>query len=128
MPEEFNANIRVRLKGDPTRNGVGTALWKQRRAVKPEQALLDQPTHEVAAVRRVGGAPFAAFEPVAIKQGHEQLEIFILAVVRRGSHQKEVACRSREHLAEPVTFGVLADILWAASTTTRSHGVTRMRS
>ena len=46
-----------------------------------------------------------AVEAVAIQQGHEQLEVFFLAVVRRGRHQQEVARQAAQQLAELETRG-----------------------
>ncbi len=49
----------------------------------------------------------AALEAVAIQQRHEELEVLLLAVVRRGRHQEEVPGQGREQLAQPVALGVL---------------------
>ena len=49
----------------------------------------------------------AAFKAVAIQQGHEELEIFLFAVVRRGRHQQEMPCQGRKYLAEFIPFRVL---------------------
>ena len=49
----------------------------------------------------------AALEAVAVEQRHEELEVLLLAVVRRRGHQQEVAGQGREELAEPVALGVL---------------------
>jgi hypothetical protein len=48
-----------------------------------------------------------AFEAVAIEEGHEELEVLFLAVVRRCGHQQEVTGDFGELLAEPVALGVL---------------------
>ena len=49
----------------------------------------------------------AALEAVAVEQRHEELEVLLLAVVRRGRHQQEVAGERPEQLAELVALGVL---------------------
>ena len=49
----------------------------------------------------------AALEAVAVEQRHEELEVLLLAVVRRGGHQQEVAGEGREQLAQLVALGVL---------------------
>ena len=46
----------------------------------------------------------ASFKAVAVQERHEQLEVFLLAVVRRRRHEQEVAGKSREQLAEPVAL------------------------
>ena len=48
-----------------------------------------------------------ALEAVAVEQGHEELEVGLLAVVRRGGQQQEMPGQRREQLAEPVALGVL---------------------
>ena len=47
------------------------------------------------------------FEAVAVEQGHEELEVGLLAVVRRGGQQQEMPGQRREQLAEPVALRVL---------------------
>ncbi len=49
----------------------------------------------------------AALEAVAVEQRHEELEVLLLAVVRRRRHQQEVPRQGREELPEPVALGVL---------------------
>ena len=97
---------RLRVR-ELVRHGVGDALGEQRRAVELEQVLLDHPAHQVRDVRDVDAVAEAALEAVAIEQGHEELEVLFLAVVRRGGHQQEVAGERREQLAQPVALGVL---------------------
>src|SRR5688500_15467965 len=48
----------------------------------------------------------AALKAVGIQQGQKELEIFFLAVVRRGCHQQEVAGKGAEQLAEAVALGI----------------------
>ena len=49
----------------------------------------------------------AALEAVPVEQGQEQLEVLLLAVVRRRRHQQEVAGQAREELPQAVPFRVL---------------------
>jgi hypothetical protein len=86
---------------------VGDALREERPAVELEQALLDHAAHEVGGLDLVDAVAEPALEAVAVEQGEEELEVFFLAVVRRGRHQQEVARKAREELAEPVALGVL---------------------
>ena len=48
-----------------------------------------------------------ALEAVAVEQGHEELEVRLLAVVRRGGQEQEVPGQAGEKLAEAVALGVL---------------------
>jgi hypothetical protein len=49
----------------------------------------------------------ASLEAVAIQQGHEELEVLLLAVVRCRRHQQEVPRQRGEQLAQPIALGVL---------------------
>ena len=69
---------------------VGTPFREERRPVEFEELFLDQPPHHVASVGNVDAVAELALEAVAIEQGHEELEIGLLAVVRRGGQQQEV--------------------------------------
>ena len=48
-----------------------------------------------------------AFEAVAVEQRQKELEVFFLAVVRRGRHQQEVPREARQQLTQPIALGVL---------------------
>ena len=48
-----------------------------------------------------------AFEPVAVQQRQEELEVLLLAAVRRGGHQQQVAGDVAELLAELEALGLL---------------------
>ena len=48
-----------------------------------------------------------ALEPVTVEQGHEQLEIRLLAVMRGGGHEQEMAGEGGEQLAQAEALGVL---------------------
>ena len=48
-----------------------------------------------------------ALEAVAVEQRQEELEVLLLAAVRRGRHQQEVAADLAELLAELEAFGLL---------------------
>jgi len=50
----------------------------------------------------------AAFETVAVEEGHKELKVSLLTVVRRRRHQEEVPCEGRKKLAEPVSLGVFS--------------------
>jgi len=70
----------------------------------------------------------SALEAIPVEQRHEELEVLLLAVVRRGRHQEEVPGQC-ERTAELVALVYLisppkkvADILWASSQTMRSSG------
>jgi hypothetical protein len=85
---------------------VGDPLGEQRLAVEPQQLLLDQPAHQVRGVGLVDPVAELALEAVAVEQRHEQLEVGLLAVVRRGGQQQEVPRHGGEQLPQPVTLGV----------------------
>ena len=48
-----------------------------------------------------------ALEPVRVEQRQEELEVLLLAGVRRGGHQQEVPRGAAQHLAELVALGLL---------------------
>ena len=50
--------------------------------------------------------PEAPFKPVAVEQGHEELEVLLLPVVRRGGHQEEVPRHLAQPLAQVVALGI----------------------
>ena len=86
---------------------VGPALREKWSAVELEELFLDQSAHHVAGVGDVNAVAELALEPVAVEQGHEELEVRLLAVVRRGGQQQEVPGQRREQLAEAVALRVL---------------------
>ena len=86
---------------------VGHALGEQRRAVELDEALLDHATHQVHHVDLVHAVAEAALEAVAVEQCEEELEVLLLAVVRRGRHQQQVTRQTAQQLREPVAPGVL---------------------
>ena len=47
-----------------------------------------------------------ALEAVAVEQGHEELEVFLFAVVGRRRHEEELAGEVGEELAEAVALGI----------------------
>ena len=49
--------------------------------------FLDQPAHHVGGIGDMNAVAELALEPVAVEQGHEELEVGFLAVVRRGRQQ-----------------------------------------
>ena len=48
-----------------------------------------------------------AFETITVEQRHEELEIFLLAVMRGCGHQEEVPRQTREELPKMVPLRVL---------------------
>ena len=93
--------------GELVGDRVGDALGEERGAVELEQALLDHAAHQVRDIGAVDAVSELALEAVAIQERHEELEVGLLAVVRRGRHQQEVPGQGREQLAQPVALGVL---------------------
>ena len=85
---------------------VGAPLREQRAAIDPEQLLLGQASQHVARIALVHMVAETALEAVGVEQGHEELEVFLLAVVRRRRHEKEVATTSAEQLSEPIALRV----------------------
>ncbi len=70
---------------------VGAALREERCAVELDQLLLHHAAHEVGAIHLVDAVAKLAVEAVGVEQREEQLEVLLLAVVRRGRHQQEMA-------------------------------------
>ena len=97
--------------GEPVRHGVGDPLRKQRPAVELQQPLLDHAPHQVRDVGRVDPVAEAALETVAVEQGEEELEVLLLAVVRRC---RPGAARGGAELREQST-------LWYSSVEILSH-------
>ena len=67
---------------------------KRGRPIELEQLLFHHPAHEVGDVDLVDAVAETALESIAIEQGEEELEVGLLAVVRRGGHQQEMARQS----------------------------------
>ena len=93
--------------GELVGDRIGNTLREQRGAVEREQVLLDHPPHEVGDIGDVDAVAKTALEAVTVQQRHEELKVFLLAVVRCGRHQQEVARQGRQQLPEAVTLGVL---------------------
>lgn len=65
---------------------------------------------ELSLISLAAGAISAAelaLEPVSVKQRQEELEVLLLAVVRRRGHQEEVARKTGEDLPQPVALRIL---------------------
>ena len=92
--------------GQRVRDGIGDPLREERLALERQQVLLHHPPHQVRHVGRVDPVAEPPLEPVAVEQGHEELEILLLPVVRRRRHQQEVAAEARQQLAQPVALRV----------------------
>ena len=68
-------------------------LGKERLAVELQQPFLDDAPHRVRDVGHVDTVAKAALEAVAVEHGQEELEVLLLAAVRRCRHQQEVRVR-----------------------------------
>ena len=79
--------------GQRVRGRVGAALGEQRPAVEVEQLLLHHAAHQVRRIDHVRGVARFALEAVGVEQRQEQLEVLLLAGVRRRRHQQQVACQ-----------------------------------
>ena len=88
-------------------DGVGAPLGKQRAPVEAKDLFLHHAPHQVRHVGRVDAVADLALEPVRVEQRHEELEVLLLAGVRRRRHQQEVSGGPAEHLAQPVALGLL---------------------
>ena len=94
----------------PARQPVGDGLCdpfgKQRLARKSTQILLDHAPHQPLGVRPAMQLGLVdARETVLVQQGHEQLEILLLARMRRRGHQQQVLRRGGQHLAQAEARG-----------------------
>ena len=87
-------------------DSVGHALGEKGRAVELEQLLLYHAAHEVGDIDVVHAVAELSFEAVAVQQRHEELEVFLFAVVGGGSHEEELARQVGEELAEAVALGI----------------------
>ena len=68
--------------GQLVRDRVGAPFREQRCGIELEQPLLHHPAHKVRDIGRMHAITEAALEAVAVQQGHEQLEVLFLAIVR----------------------------------------------
>ena len=78
---------RVFELGEFVGNRLSSPLGEQLLAIESQQVFFDHAPHDAAGV---GGLAVLAFEPVAVEQGEEQLEILFLAGVRRRRHQQKM--------------------------------------
>jgi hypothetical protein len=85
--------------------GVAAALRGELLAFKGVEVFLHQPVHQVGGVAAVNGVLLLAGKAVLIQQSHEGLEVFVLAFVRRGRHQQQVAGMVPDPLAHLVAHG-----------------------
>ena len=85
---------------------VGPALGEERRAVELDQLLLHHAAHEVGGIDLVDAIAELAVEAVGVEQREEKLEVLLLAVVRRGRHQQEVAGAGTELFREDEAAGL----------------------
>ena len=76
-------------------------------SVEFKQVLFHHPAHQVGNINSVNSIAEPALEAVTIEQCHEELKIFILAIVGCCRHEQEVPSQSGEKLPQPVAFGVL---------------------
>ena len=70
---------------------VGASLREKWRAVELDQLLLHHAANEVGAIHLVNAVAELPVEAVGVEEREEQLEVLLLAVVRRGRHQQEMA-------------------------------------
>src|SRR5271157_2626147 len=75
------------------------------------------PSILVRGVSQMGPVSKLALEPVAVEQGHEELEVPLLAVVRRGGQEQEMPGQASQELPEPVALRIF-DL---ASEVSRTH-------
>ena len=90
------------VRREAVARGVGAPLGEQRRAVEAVQLLLGQPPHHVGDVGLVDALAEPALETVGVEQAHEELEVRLLAVVRRRRHQQQVSGSRAQQPAELV--------------------------
>src|SRR5205085_11426759 len=81
---------RFRL-GEFVGHRVRNPRGKERSAVELEKALLHHPSHQVGHLDLMNAVAESALETIAIEQSEEELEVLLLAVVRRCRHQEEVS-------------------------------------
>ena len=87
--------------------GVAAAFGEQLGSREGVEVFFHQPAHQVGGVAAVHGVLLLPREAVLIQQGHEQLEVLVLAVVRRRRHQQEVAGMVTHPLAHVVALSAL---------------------
>ena len=92
--------------GELVVDGVGPALREERRAVELDQLLLHHAAHEVGGIDLVNAVAELAVEAVGVEQRQEELEVLLLAVVRRGGHQQQVPRVRAELLREAEAAGL----------------------
>ena len=73
----------LRLR-EPVRDRVRNTLRKQRLAVELEQLLLHHAPHQVGDLGHMNSVAKAPFEPIAVDERHEELEVFLFSIVRGG--------------------------------------------
>ena len=88
-------------------HGIGDALGKKRGRVKLEQVFFHHAAHQVGHIGRMHAVTKATLETVAVEEGHEELEVFLFAVMRRGRHQQKVTGQAGQQLAQAVALGVV---------------------
>ena len=98
---EGGLDVRKRVVDD-----VRLPLREERRAVELDEFLLDHAAHEVGGVYFVRPVAELAVEAVGVEQRQEELEVLLLAVVRRGGHQEEVAGFAAQPLAQAEAGGL----------------------
>jgi hypothetical protein len=72
-----------------------------------EQPLLNHPSHQVGYVGRAGTITGLPLETVGVEQRHEQLEVLILAGMRRGRQQQEMPGHLAENLSDAIPLRLL---------------------
>ena len=87
--------------GERVVDRVGLPLGEERRAVELDELLLDHAAHQVRCVDLVDAVAELPVEAVGVEQRQEELEVLLLAVVRRRRHQEQVACVLAQAFREP---------------------------
>ena len=87
--------------GERVRDRLRDPLWEEGCPVEFQEVLLHHPAHQVGNVHFVGAIPELSIEPVRIQQGEEELEVLLLAVVRRRRHQEQVPGMGAEQFSKP---------------------------
>ena len=102
-----DGGIQLRFHGrEVIIDGIGNALREQRGSIEFKQILFHQAAHDVGNVYALIARPTGPFKAVWVNEGHKELEILFLAVMRRGCQQQEMAGDSGKQSAKLVSLGI----------------------
>src|SRR5207247_5764988 len=79
----------------------------ERLTVEFKELLLHKPAHHVAGVIGMDAISIPPLEPVSVEEGHEELEVGILARVRSSREKQEVPRDAAKELPQLVPLGFL---------------------